>query len=197
MTKSNESVQSKSDGQKLPQLNFEKGLQDEGNKASFLKIHFAELSRVLSHEPNLEKLIEATGISARNQIRETYKKKLLRPETITAALPESRLERSLWLLWGLHKSCKGNPEFFNECPHIVSYQVPLCNRRPKKDRDGCGKIDVVGIAKNLTPVVIELKAGSSDESLLRMVLGSCRLRNRYSNSVEASFSSRLEYALKN
>jgi len=40
MTKSNESVQSKSRGQKLPQLNFEKGF-----KAAFLKIHFAELSQ--------------------------------------------------------------------------------------------------------------------------------------------------------
>ena len=59
---------------------------------------------------------------------------------VTAALPESRLERALWLLWGLHKSCKENPEFMEECPHIVSYQVPLYNQGPKKDRDAGGKL---------------------------------------------------------
>jgi hypothetical protein len=150
------------------------GLQDERNKAAFRETkNFGELCKLLSNEHDLEKLIEATRISARRQIRtrQTYKKELRRPRTVAAAQPESRLERALWILWGLHKSCKKNPEFLKQCPHIVSYQVPLYNSSNKEDRDGWGKIDVVGVAsEDLTPVVIELKADRSDESLLRMVL---------------------------
>jgi hypothetical protein len=154
-------------------LDFGKGLQDEENKSAFLEMNFVDLSKILSNELNLEKLIAATRISAASQIRtnQTYKDTLLRPQTVAAALPESRLERAMWVRWGLHKSCEDNPYFLKDCPHIVSYQVPLYNQRPKKARDGWGKIDVVGVAsEDLTPVVIELKVDSSKESLLRMVL---------------------------
>jgi hypothetical protein len=153
-------------------LNFGKGLQDEGNKAAFLKIDFYELSAVLSNEPSLEKLMVATRVSARRQIRvkQTYKKELLRPNTVKAVLPESKLERALWLRWRLKESREEDLVFLAECPHIISYQVPLYNCRPKKDRDGWGKIDLVGITRDLKPVVIELKASGSKESLLRMVL---------------------------
>jgi hypothetical protein len=152
-------------------LNFEKGLQDEGNKAAFLKMTFLELSKILSSEPTLERLIAATRISARTQIRDNYENVLLRPQTVSAAHPESKLERALWLHWGLHKSCQTNPTFLKECPHIVSYQVPLYRHQHKRHRNGWGKIDVVGVeSRDLTPVVIELKAGGSSESLLRMVL---------------------------
>ena len=154
---------------KLQHLDFDKGLQDKQNKTAFLKIDFLELAKILSIESNFGKLLEATRVSARMRIRkkQTYKKELLRHQTVAAALPESRLERAMWLRWGLHKECGNNPTFIKEFPHIVSYQVPLYNEGP---RDGWGKIDAVGIAYDLTPVVIELKADISNESLLRMVL---------------------------
>jgi hypothetical protein len=149
-------------------LDFGKGLQHEGNKAAFLDIN---LCKMLSKGTGLGKLIMATRVSARKQIRESYVRILLRPDTVSAAYPESKLERALWLHWGLHKLCATNPKFLNECPHIVSYQVPLYNCKHKKDRDGWGKIDVIGLlSEDLTPVVIELKAGVSNESLLRTVL---------------------------
>ena len=163
------------DNRSEPHVNFDKGLQDEGNKKAFLDTNVSGLSECLLRGQNLDKLIEATRSSAKKQIRltQTYKRELLRRTTGAAALPESKLERSLWLHWGIHEACTNNPVFLNRtCPHIISYQVPLYNCRPKKQRDGWGKIDVVGIAEDLTPVIIELKAGGSTESILRMVLES-------------------------
>lgn len=74
--------------------------------------------------------------------------------------------------------------------------MPLYNRRPKKDRDGWGKIDVVGIAKNLTPVVIGLKAGSSDESLLRMILEAVAYGIAIRTAWKPRFLQDWKYALK-
>jgi hypothetical protein len=151
-------------------LDFSKGLQDEGNKKVFKNGSFDGICKELADcgVETFRSMIAATHESAKKQVRTTYLKQLCRPHTTTVANPESKLERAIWAYWGLHKKGSKNAQIFlPECPHVVSYQVPVYNARKS---DGWGKIDILGVTPDWFPVVIELKAGDSEESPLRMIM---------------------------
>jgi hypothetical protein len=153
-------------------LNLGLGLCAEGNKKLLCDPKTTEMHcNFLLQGENLKEIIEAT----RAPVRKSYRKELRRQQTKLPAREEYRLERVLWLRWRpyLQLNTKKNSiepkgAFLNGVAMIMTYQLPLFNMRAK---DGWGAVDLVGIStKTKLPVVIELKAGDSKESPLRMLL---------------------------
>lgn len=81
-------------------------------------------------------------------------------------LPESDLERKLWTRWG-KESSQGVDFISQHCRYIQSYQVPL--KATHQDK-GWGKVDLVGVAPSLEPVILELKAGSASDPLHQVIV---------------------------
>jgi hypothetical protein len=118
--------------------------------------------------------------------------KLLRKNgdmTKAPALEENRLERAIWVRWRPHKANENVPKFLHVAPKVLMYQVPLF---AKRDREGWGAIDLLGIGRDQLPVIIELKAERSAESPLGMLLQAARyaiaLRKFWNTSAEDSSS---------
>jgi hypothetical protein len=154
-------------------LAINEGLQHKTNKTLFQKkSYFGGLSEALleqfGKEVLLAKLIRNTADSARTNIRQSYAVELSRKITIPPEDEESRLERVIWLRWKIGEKKTSKSRFLPQCPHVVTYQLPLFN---KKVKGGWGCIDLLGLSPDdLTPIVIELKKSESGESPLRMLL---------------------------
>lgn len=111
------------------------------------------------------KLVATNSQSENNQ---STKNEKTDPTTKAPALEESRLERAVWLRWRPDRNNPNMPPFLKDvAPKVLAYQVPLF---AKKLKSGWGYIDLLGVSTGNLPVVIELKAGGSDESPLRMLL---------------------------
>jgi len=81
-------------------------------------------------------------------------------------LPESDLERKLWTRWG-REAAQGDDFLPQYCRYLQSYQVPL--KATHQDK-GWGKVDLVGVAPSLEPVIIELKAGAAADPLHQVIV---------------------------
>jgi hypothetical protein len=117
---------------------------------------------------NLSRLLEVTRLKARIRTKQSYYRQLTRRSTLGPAEPEARLERALWINWGLHPATQEPPQpFLANVPSLLAYQVPLFNQQSK---DSWGPIDLVGVSRGYLPVIIELKQEANEESPLRMLL---------------------------
>lgn len=73
---------------------------------------------------------------------------------------ERRIEAFLFARYGLKNPSEPKLPWAT----LITYQLPLFDRR---DRDGWGHVDLLGVSRTGMPLVIELKKGSSDETPLR------------------------------
>lgn len=81
---------------------------------------------------------------------------------------ERLLEKRLWKAFGFQAfAAHGRPFSGNVCRFIQTYQMPLQGTR--KDRRW-GKIDLLGVTGDASPVVIELKQEGAKDTLLRMLV---------------------------
>ena len=169
-------------------LNLSEGLHRAGNKQLLKqKAYFAQRCRELMEprdgaKTTLDLLIENTLNDA--PIRSSYLDGLVRKEGSVSGsektshqmtvpvLEESRIERALWILWRPDTHFKPTSALFRSflpsVSSILAYQVPMYNKKKKKD---WGAIDLMAVESNTCcPVIIELKTGDSNEAPLRMVM---------------------------
>jgi hypothetical protein len=78
--------------------------------------------------------------------------------------PEAMWERAMWRRWGPHGD--GRP-FLPICPHLQTYQYPL---KLVEGDAKWGEIDLLGVGPDYRPVVVELKAPKSKDTVLRMLV---------------------------
>lgn len=76
---------------------------------------------------------------------------------------EDRLEREAWCHWS-SPSAVPVPGAWER---LVTYQMPLRNSREDK---AWGNVDLVGMSPEGLPVVVECKAGGSDDPILRVMI---------------------------
>ncbi len=77
---------------------------------------------------------------------------------------EATWERAMWRRWG--PPGNGAP-FLPICPRLQTYQYPI---KRVRDDAGWGRIDLLGVSPDYRPVVVELKRGESNDTVLRMLL---------------------------
>jgi len=135
-------------------------------KISFNKMHF----KAENIEKDCEELLACLDDDIRitiheAPIRERKTFKLDRSGPGNPSGPEAKLERRIWRQWGPQRQT--TEKFIpGVCEFVQSYWVPLYNAK----NDGWAEIDMLGVAPDLSPVVIELKTGKSTESLLRLII---------------------------
>ena len=83
---------------------------------------------------------------------------------------EHKMERAIWKAWKPKGALCGT-EFASACTVIPFYQVRIQRPGQKKLNAGWGRVDLVGVddASHL-PVLTELKKGSADDTLLRVLI---------------------------
>jgi hypothetical protein len=116
----------------------------------------------------LDLALESTRILAPDRSRRENKTFKLR-ERLERSLPrnigERQLEWNIYNRWGLKE--EGQDCDINCWKRLVGFQIPVYDNNL---HDGWDKIDLVGVDDEGTPVIVELKKGSSDEKPLRPLL---------------------------
>lgn len=79
---------------------------------------------------------------------------------------EAMLERRIWREFGPSSDYSRRGFLPGVCPFVMSFQVPLKSRQA----DPWGKIDLLGVAPNSDPVVIELKRAGALDTPLRFLV---------------------------
>ena len=87
-----------------------------------------------------------------------------RTKTMHSTSEERRLERAIWKQFG----DENQPRVTKDCRWVQAYQVPLKNSDEDK---GWGKLDLIGVSEEYTPVVLELKRGKGDNPLRMLIEG--------------------------
>ncbi|MBI1338460.1 MAG: hypothetical protein GC164_16075 [Phycisphaera sp.] len=132
-------------------------LKDEVNQWRQMAVH------IQGTRTNIEASIEATQANApiRNQGFQLDRDNAGNPQG-----REARWERAIWGLWG--RDFRSGAHFLEGvCEYIHAYAVPLYAAQAQ---DGWGEVDLVGVAPNRLPVVIELKEPGADDTPLKIML---------------------------
>ena len=105
---------------------------------------------------HLDDAIDVTLLSAPVRLGKRYLPLSRTKVTLSPAHPEAQLERSMHRQWS-QPGCAAEGCW----ERIVAFQVNLPNKRAA---EGWGEIDLLGIAPDGLPVVIELKQADSNET---------------------------------
>jgi hypothetical protein len=90
---------------------------------------------------------------------------LVQPERINPRDRERLLEKAFWMHFGFVQDVVQLPDA-GAC-HIQTYQMPLQHSRADT---AWGKVDLIGVSEDTTPVVFELKREGAADTPLRMIV---------------------------
>jgi hypothetical protein len=136
---------------------------DSVRQLSYMKRHSEILGSTLNVKLEMTYASAPVGRLARGQ---TYE--LERIERRDPSVGERLLEKRIWKRCGFQAyAVHGQPFFGSVCRFIQTYQMPLQGTRKDKR---WGKIDLVGVTSDASPVVIELKREDAKDTLLRMLV---------------------------